>query len=248
MLLRLPRVLNADELRQARARLAQAAWVDGRATAGTQSAVVKHNQQLPSQGEDAPALRALVLAALNRHALFFSAALPKKTLPPLFNRYAAPAAAPGMASTAGGDPDGGQPGPVAGDHYGAHVDGAVLHGGGLRVRADLSCTLFLSDPADYDGGELVVHGSQGRQGFRLAAGDALLYGGGQLHEVTPVTRGARLASFFWVESLVRGEAERRLLLDLDQQVLSLRTRLGEGPETVALAGTYHNLLRLWADT
>jgi PKHD-type hydroxylase len=232
MLLTLHQVLNADELCQARSRLAQAAWADGRATAGTQSMAVKHNRQLPSQGEDAQALRTLVLAALNRHAGFFSAALPKKILPPLFNRYAAPEGE----------------GAGLGDHYGAHVDGAVLHGGGLRVRADLSCTLFLSEPADYDGGELVLHADQGPQRIRLAAGDALLYSGGQLHEVTPVTRGARLASFFWVESLVRGEAERRLLFDLDRQVQGLRARLGDGPETVALAGTYHNLLRLWADT
>jgi PKHD-type hydroxylase len=228
--------LTAEELQQARQRLAQAHWTDGRATAGTQSQAVKHNQQLPTQGEDAQALRALVLGALNRHALFFSAALPKKTLPPLFNRYAAPAQ-PASSGKAG-----------VGDHYGPHVDGAVLHGGGLRVRADLCCTLFLNEPADYDGGELVVHGPQGAQGFRLPAGDALLYSGGQLHEVRPVTRGQRLASFFWVESLVRGEAERTLLLDLDRQVQALRLRLGDGAETVALAATYHNLLRLWADT
>ncbi len=239
MLLRLPQVLSAAELQQARQRLAQAAWVDGRATAGTQSAAVKHNRQLPSQGEDAQVLRALVLAALNRHALFFSAALPKKTLPPLFNRYA--------AAEAGASADKGA-GDRVGDHYGAHVDGAVLHGGGLRVRADLSCTVFLSEPEEYEGGELVVHGPAGPQGFRLAAGDALLYSSGQVHEVTPVTRGERLASFFWVESLVRGEAERRLLLGLDEQIQVLRARLGECPETVALAGTYHNLLRLWADT
>lgn len=221
----LKQVLAPAELQRARQILADAGWVDGRATAGTQSAEVKANRQLPSQGEASGALREIVLAALNRHAAFFSAALPKKILPPLFNRYAAP-----------------------GDHYGAHVDGAVLHGGGLRVRADLSCTLFLAGPDDYDGGDLVVAHPGGEHRVRLPAGDAVLYSSGSVHRVEPVTRGARLASFFWVESLVRGESERRLLLDLDTQVQALRQRLGECPETVALAGTYHNLLRLWADT
>ena len=225
MLLHLKRVLTPDELRSARAILADADWLDGRATAGTQSARVKHNRQLPAQGEDSRALREIVLAALNRHAEFFSAALPKKILPPLFNRYAAP-----------------------GEHYGAHVDGAVLHGGGLRVRADLSCTLFLADPEEYEGGDLVVSHVGGERRVRLPAGDAALYTSGSVHWVEPVTRGTRLASFFWVESLVRGESERRLLLELDNQVQALRERLGECPETVAVAGTYHNLLRLWADT
>ena len=225
MLLHLKQVLSPDELRQARAALAGAAWTDGRATAGTQSAQVKHNRQLPTEGEASTALRAIVLGALNRHAAFFSAALPKKILPPLFNRYAAP-----------------------GEHYGAHVDGAVLHGGGLRVRADLSCTLFLAEPDEYDGGDLVVQHGFGAERLKLPAGDAVLYTGGSGHAVEPVTRGARLASFFWIESLVRGEVERRLLHELDRQVQALRERLGECDETVALAGTYHNLMRLWADT
>lgn len=225
MWLPLKQVLTADELRQARAILDAADWVDGRATAGTQSASVKHNRQLPTAGEASQSLRPLVLGALNRHAAFFSSALPKKILPPLFNRYAAP-----------------------GEHYGPHVDGAVLHGGGLRVRADLSCTLFLSDPDEYEGGDLVVQHPSGPARIRLPAGDAVLYSSGSVHAVEPVTRGARLASFFWIESLVRGEAERSLLLDLDRQVQALRGRLGECADTVALAGTYHNLLRMWADT
>lgn len=225
MLLHLKQVLTAEELLRARAILADAEWVDGRATAGTQSALVKSNRQLPPQGAASLALREIVLVALNRHAAFFSAALPKKILPPLFNRYAAP-----------------------GEHYGAHVDGAVLHGSGLRVRADLSCTLFLADPEDYAGGDLVVAHPGGEQRVRLPAGDAVLYSSGSVHRVEPVTHGDRLASFFWVESLVRGETERRLLLELDRQVQALRERLGECAETVALAGTYHNLLRLWADT
>ena len=225
MLLHLKQVLTADELREANALLDGADWTDGRATAGTQSATVKHNRQLPTQGEASQALRPIVLGALNRHAAFFSAALPKKILPPLFNRYDAP-----------------------GDHYGPHVDGAVLHGGGLRVRADLSCTLFLSNPGEYDGGDLVVQHRFGSQRIRLPAGDALLYSSGSVHGVEAVTHGTRRACFFWIESLVRGETERGLLHDLDDQVQALRGRLGECDETLALAGTYHNLLRLWADT
>lgn len=229
MLLHLRQVLNADELRQAQKILAEADWVDGDATAGTQSRAVKNNAQLPTRGEPCRALREIVLGALERHAVFFSAALPKKILPPLFNRYAAP-----------------------GQRYGAHVDGAILHGGGQRVRADLSCTVFLAEPADYDGGELVVEHLYGREAVKLPAGDALLYTGGSLHEVRPVTRGARLASFFWIESLVRDDAQRRLLHDLDQTLMALRTREhgngGESAEAVRLTGTYHNLLRMWADT
>jgi PKHD-type hydroxylase len=225
MLIHLKQVLTPAELRTVRARLQDADWIDGRATAGSQSASVKHNRQLPTQGEASQALRPVVLDALNRYAAFFSAALPKKILPPLFNRYDAP-----------------------GGHYGPHVDGAVLHGGGLRVRADLSCTLFLSGPDDYDGGALAVRHRFGSERIRLPAGDALLYSSGSVHGVEPVTRGTRLASFFWIESLVRGEAERGLLQDLDDQVRAVRGRLGECDETVALAGTYHNLLRLWADT
>ncbi len=225
MLLHLRQVLTPDELRTARAQLDSADWVDGQATAGTQSVAVKNNQQLPSKGTASQALRELVLGALHRHAVFFSAALPKKILPPLFNRYAAP-----------------------GEHYGAHVDGAVLHGGGQRVRADLSCTLFLADPDEYDGGTLVVQHLYGRERVKLPAGDALLYSSGSLHEVEPVTRGARLASFFWIESMVRDETQRRLLFDMDMALMRLRARDGESAEAVALTGTYHNLLRLWADT
>lgn len=225
MMLHLKQVLRGAELAQARARLAAADWVDGDATAGTQSRGVKDNAQLPTRGEASTALRALVLGALERHAPFFSAALPKKILPPLFNRYAAP-----------------------GQRYGAHVDGAILHGAGQRVRADLSCTLFLADPDEYDGGELVVEHPCGRERVKLPAGDALLYDGGRVHEVLPVTRGVRLAGFFWIESLVRGEAERRLLFEMDLALQSLRGRDGESAEAVRLTGTYHNLLRMWADT
>lgn len=227
MLLHLKNILSADELRQARAMLDGAAWADGRSTAGTQAVQAKNNQQLPQTSEAARALQTLVLQALNRHALFFSAALPKKIFNPLFNRY-------------GG----------AANHYGKHVDGAVMHSAatGERVRSDLSCTLFLAEPHEYDGGELVVDDTFGSQRIKLAAGDAVLYPGTSVHGVEPVTRGHRLASFFWIESMVRSDEQRRLLFDLDMNLMRLRTAHGESESAVALTGTYHNLLRMWADT
>ncbi|MBL8352894.1 MAG: Fe2+-dependent dioxygenase [Burkholderiaceae bacterium] len=234
MLLHIPQVLDADELAQARALLADAEWVDGRRTAGPQAATVKHNQQLPPGCAAAQALQALVLAALDRHPLLFSAALPKRVLPPMFNRY-------------GGEAN----------HYGDHVDQAIRHipGGpqaGQRVRTDLSCTLFLADPAEYDGGELVISdltlGSLDSPRIKLPAGDAVLYPGTSVHRVEPVTRGQRLASFFWIESLVRSDEQRRLLFEMDLALMKLRQRDGESAEAVSLTGIYHNLLRLWADT
>ena len=230
MLVHLPQVLTADELARARALLADAPWADGRATAGPQAATVKHNQQLPAGHASTAALQALVLGALERHALFFSAALPKRVLPPAFNRYA-------------GDTN----------HYGNHVDQAVRHiasgpQAGQRVRSDLSCTLFFSDPASYEGGELVIAGEFQPPRIKLAAGDAVLYPGTSVHRVEPVTRGERLASFFWIESLVRGTEQRRILFEMDHALQRLRQRDGESAEAVALTGTYHNLLRLWADT
>jgi PKHD-type hydroxylase len=225
MLLKIPHVLDAAALRQAGELLAAANWQDGRATAGAQAAGVKRNEQLPSNSEHARALQSLVLEALEKHSLFFSAALPKRVLPPLFNRYA-------------GDSN----------HYGRHVDQAIryLPGGLQRVRTDISCTLFLSDPADYDGGELVIEDSGER--IKLPAGDLVLYPGTSVHAVEPVARGQRLACFFWIESMVRSAEQRRLLFDLDMSLMRLRDRHGENDETVALTGTYHNLLRLWADT
>jgi len=237
MLLHIPQVLTADELAQARALLADAPWADGRGTAGPQAASVKHNQQLPVGCAAAQALQALVLGALDRHPLFFSAALPKRLLPPMFNRY------------------GGEANP--GGHYGNHVDQAIRHiatgaQAGQRVRTDLSCTLFLADPAAYDGGELVIGDtnpdSLGSPRIKLPAGDAVLYPGTSVHRVEPVTRGQRLASFFWIESLVRSDEQRRLLFDMDSALMKLRHRDGESAEAVSLTGTYHNLLRLWADT
>jgi PKHD-type hydroxylase len=227
MLLQIPQFLDAGALRQARELLSEAGWVDGRSTAGPQAAQAKRNQQLDPAAPAAQALRALVLRALDGHALFFSAALPKRVLPPQFNRY-------------GGDTN----------QYGEHVDQAIRYGGepGLRVRTDLSCTLFLSDPADYDGGELVIEHSFGQQRVKLAAGDLVLYPGTSVHRVEPVTRGARLAAFFWIESMVRRDDQRQLLFDMDMALMRLRGTHGESPETVRLTGTYHNLLRMWADS
>lgn len=227
MLIHLQEVLDAEALAEARALLTHAVWVEGRGTAGPQAAAVKRNQQLAVDSPAAARLQALVLAGLDRHALFFSAALPKRVLPPMFNRYA-------------GDSN----------HYGNHVDQAIRHvpGTGQRVRTDLSCTLFLVDPASYDGGELVIADTFGTPHIKLAAGDAVLYPSTSVHRVEQVTRGERLASFFWIESLVRGDEQRRLLFEMDQALMQLRTRDGESAEAVALTGTYHNLLRLWADT
>ena len=228
MLVRLPELLTPDELRQMRSVLAGATWADGRVTAGVQSAQMKNNEQLDQLGEASRALQPVVLAALNRSALFFSAALPRKVFPPLFNRYGGTANA-----------------------FGNHVDNAVRYppgGRGERVRTDLSCTVFLADPADYDGGELVIEDTYGAHRVKLAAGDAVLYPGTSVHRVEPVTRGHRLASFFWIESMVRSDEQRRLLFDMDAHLMRLRTSVGEtDAAVVGLTGTYHNLLRLWAD-
>ena len=227
MLLKIPQILDAAGAARARALLAAAPWSDGRSTAGRQAAQVKNNEQLSPGSEPHRELQALVLQALDRHPVFFSATLPKRVLPPQFNRYA------GATNT-----------------YGNHVDQAVryLPGGLQRVRTDISCTLFLSDPADYDGGELVIDTTFGEQRVKLAAGDLVVYPGTSVHRVEPVTRGARLASFFWIESMVRGDEQRRLLYEMDMSLMALRTELGETPELVQLTGTYHNLLRMWADT
>ena len=228
MLLHVKHVLNADELREARAILAHAPWGDGRATAGVQSAQMKNNEQLPQDGEPTNALQRLVLGGLNRHTTFFSAALPRRVFPPLFNRY-------GGAANA----------------FGNHVDNAVRFvpgGHGERVRTDLSCTLFLAERDEYDGGELVVEDTFGPQRVKLPAGDMVLYPGTSVHRVEPVTRGFRVASFFWIESMVRSAEARRLLFDMDSHLMRLRASVGEtDPAVIGLTGTYHNLLRMWAD-
>ncbi len=227
MLLTLPEILTQGEVREARALLASAPWTDGRDSAGPQARTVKNNEQLPHDCEAATRIRALVLAGLDRNAIFFSAALPKKVFTPRINRYRGDA-----------------------NFYGAHIDNAirVVAGSGQRVRTDVSCTVFLSDPDEYDGGELTVSDTYGEQRVKLPAGHAVLYPGTSLHQVTPVTRGERLACFFWIESMVRSDEQRRLLHDLDMNLLSLRQRHGETDETTALTGTYHNLLRMWALT
>ena len=227
MLLKIPQILDAAGVARARELLAEAPWTDGRTTAGRQAAQVKNNQQLQPGSEQHRELQALVLQALEKHPLFFSATLPKRVLPPAFNRYS------GDTNT-----------------YGSHVDQAVryLPGGTQRVRTDISCTLFLSDPASYDGGELVIEHSYGEQRVKLAAGDLVVYPGTSVHRVEPVTRGERLASFFWIESMVRADEQRRLLYEMDMSLMKLRGEHGETPELVQLTGTYHNLLRMWADT
>ncbi len=228
-MLHLKNLLTADEVAQARALLQadDAPWIDGRRSAGEQAVQHKNNQQLAQDSASAATLRALVLAALQRDALLLSAALPRKIFNPLFNRY-------------GGDAN----------HYGAHVDGAVLHSraSGEWVRSDLSCTLFLSEPHEYDGGELLLHDSFCPQRLKLPAGDAVLSPSTRVHEVLPVTRGVRIASFFWIESMVRSDEQRRLLFDMDMALLALRQRHGDSAETTRLTGTYHNLLRMWAST
>ncbi len=227
MLLHVPDVLTPEEVRHARTRLAAAPWDDGRATAGTQAVRVKNNEQLDHGTEAARELRQLVLRALDRSATFFAATLPKRVLTPRFNRY-------------GG----------ASNFYGNHVDNAVRYApdSGQRVRTDISCTLFLSDPSDYDGGELTVQDTFGEQRIKLAAGHLVIYPGTSVHQVMPVTRGERLGCFFWIESMVRSDDQRRLLYELDQSIQRLRHDHGETPAAVALTGTYHNLLRMWADT
>ncbi len=225
MLLAIPDVLSPEERARIGALIEGADWADGRLTAGTQSAQVKVNQQLPEESEAARAARAIVLAALDRSALFFSAALPRRIFPPLFNRYG------------------------EGMHFGNHVDNAIrTHAAsGERLRTDLSATLFLADPGDYDGGELAIDDTYGSHRVKLPAGHLVLYPSTSLHRVEPVTRGARVACFFWLESLVREDAQRSLLFDLDSAILALRAAHGDGPPAVALAGIYHNLLRRWAD-
>ncbi len=225
MLLHIPDVLTRDELSRIRQALDDADWTDGRETVGLQGAQVKRNQQLPDASPLKAELGKVVLAALERSPLFFAAALPMKILPPRFNRYA------------------------GGGEYGFHVDGSVMRlGGGGQLRSDVSCTLFLNEPGDYDGGELVVSDTYGEHEVKLQAGDLIVYPSSSLHRVTPVTRGARLASFFWVQSMVRDDFQRSELYSLDQTIQTLRARLGESPEGVRLTAHYHNLLRMWAET
>lgn len=225
MLLSLPGVLLEEELHTIRALLKQAQWVDGRTTAGIQAASVKNNQQLAEDDLLLAQIRRIVLQALQRDPLFFSAALPDKILPPFVNRYAGETNA-----------------------YGFHVDSAMRHmpDGSVRVRADVSATLFFNDPDEYEGGELVVQDVFGDQRIKLKAGAIVIYPSSSVHAVTPVTRGERLASFMFIQSMVRDAAHRRMLFDMDMALVCLRQQQGETPEVVQLTGIYHNLLRQWA--
>lgn len=226
MLLTIDDVLTKKELSTARNLLAESAWVSGLVTAGSQAAKVKNNQQLPEDAPHVAALRKLVLGALNRNALFFTATLPKRIMPPFFNRYSG-----------------------ATNHYGFHVDNAmrILPEGGY-VRADVSATLFLSDPQTYDGGELVINDTFGQQSIKLQAGSMVIYPSSSVHQVTPVTRGERIACFMFIQSMVRDPSQRRLLYEMDMALLQLRQNIGETEAVVNLTGTYHNLLRQWAES
>lgn len=225
MLLHIPRVLTETQVARGRALLEHAKWVDGRTTAGHLSARAKHNRQVAENTPEARELGEVVVTALERTPLFMSAALPMRVFPPLFNRYE-----PGMA-------------------FGAHVDNAIrqVAGSPLRVRTDLSATLFLSAPEEYDGGELVVDDTYGAHSVKLPAGDLILYPATSLHRVQPVTRGVRLASIFWVQSMVRDDGERGLLFDLDMAIGQVSEPQPDHPGVVALTSCYHNLLRRWAD-
>ena len=225
MLLAVPEVLTPAQVVEARRVLEQAEWVDGRVTAGHQSARAKDNRQLPEGSPAARRLGEMIVAALQESALFVSAALPLHVFPPLFNRY-----------------EGGQA-------FGTHVDNAVrqVPGTAHRLRTDLSATLFLSAPEEYDGGELVVEDTYGVHRVKLPAGHLVLYPASSLHHVRPVTRGARLASFFWVQSMVRDDGERTLLFDLDMAIQRLAGDWSDHPSNVQLTGVYHNLLRRWAE-
>jgi len=224
MIVHVEAVLTPEQVSHCRAKLAAADWVDGRVTAGEQSAQAKRNLQVPEGSALARELGELILTELGRRPMFVSAALPLRVFPPLFNRYDA-----GMA-------------------FDTHVDNAIRFAGSIRYRTDLSCTLFLTDPADYEGGELIVEDAYGEHAIKLPAGDMILYPASSLHRVAPITRGSRWAAFFWAQSMVRSDEQRSLLFDLDRTIQALSMRIGQAePEVVSLTGVYHNLLRTWAE-
>jgi PKHD-type hydroxylase len=225
MLIEIPDVLMPLQVAECRRLLDAADWVDGAVTAGHQSGRAKHNMQLPEESDAAVRMGDLILAELERNPLFVSAALPAKVFPPLFNRY-----------------EGGQ-------NFGTHVDNAIrqVKGTENRIRTDLSATMFFSEPDEYEGGELVVEDNYGVQRVKLTSGSMILYPASSLHHVTPVTRGARLASFFWIQSMVRDDGQRTLLFDLDTSIQRLAADAPDHPSVVQLTGVYHNLLRRWAD-
>ena len=227
MLLQIPEVFSKAEVAALRARLDAGPWADGNATSGHQSATAKKNLQLPEDSDVAKEVSALVVQALNANPMFVAAALPHTIFPPLFNRY------------------------EGGDQFGLHVDNAIRQSrtsGAIRIRSDLSATLFLSEPEDYDGGELIIEEMYGSQAIKLPAGDLVLYPSKSLHRVTPVTRGARVSSFMWMQSLIRDDGDREMLFRLD--VATQRVGLEKGPKdqaVIELTGVYHNLLRRWAE-
>ncbi len=228
MLICVPEVLSKADVADIRRIMDHSRWEDGRSTAGAQSAMVKRNEQLPPDSEVARRLGDRIISALTANPMFLAAAIPLQIFPPLFNRYIA---------------DGGH-------HFGVHVDNAVRgnHLTGLRIRTDLSVTLFLAEPEEYDGGELVIEDIYGSHEVKLPAGDLVLYPASSLHLVTPVTRGARVASFFWLQSMIRDAHARSMIFDLDSAIQALTERLGrEDSETVKLTGIYHNLIRYWAE-
>ena len=225
MIVAIPNVLSAEQVADARQHMDVAEWLDGKVTAGHQSGRVKANEQLREDSPLARRLGEVIVAALERHPLFISAALPSRIFPPLFNRYS------------------------AGHSFGIHVDNAVrqIRGTNHRIRTDLSATLFLSSPDEYDGGELIVEDTYGPQSIKLPAGHMVLYPASSLHKVQSITRGARVASFFWIQSMIRGDAERTMLFDMDRAIQRLTQDAPDHPSVVQLTGVYHNLLRRWAE-
>ncbi len=230
MMIRIPGLLSAEQVAHMRGVLSDTDWVDGKVTAGAQSAQTKHNLQVPEYAPAARALGEIILGALGRNERFTSAALALRVFPPLFNRY------------------------DRGMNFGAHIDNSIRFvkpslgtGAPIRVRTDMSATLFLTEPEDYDGGELVIEDTYGTHNVKLPAGDLVLYSATSRHHVTPVTRGSRWASFFWIQSMIRDEAARTTLFELDNAIQGLRGKLGDNDEVVALTGLYHNLVRRWAD-
>ncbi|NWC90655.1 MULTISPECIES: Fe2+-dependent dioxygenase [unclassified Pseudomonas] len=225
MLIEIPGLLSAQEVEVAVATLLDQPWVDGKVTAGQRSAMAKNNRQLSEDTPVAIRLGEQILSRLSDNALFMSAALPKKIYPPLFNRYS------------------------GGEAFDWHIDNAIrgLKGVRERVRTDISATLFLADPASYDGGELVIRDTFGDHAVKLPAGHVLIYPGSSLHKINPVTRGERIASFFWIESLVREDSQRQLLLDMDVAIQRLTAQHADDHALLQLSGAYHNLLRRWSD-
>ena len=225
MMLAIPDLLDKEGVARIRSIIDAGAWEDGNATSGHQSALAKKNEQLPEDGPEARGLGERILQALARSPLFFSAALPKQVFPPLFNRYG-----PGMT-------------------FGNHVDAAIRTHSvqPVRIRTDLSATLFLVEPDTYDGGELLVEDTYGVQSVKLPAGDMVLYPATSLHRVAPITRGLRVASFFWIQSMIRDDGQRTLLFDLDMAIIKMTQAAAQEPALVSLTGVYHNLLRMWAE-